>query len=247
MVPDDRQRACLVRATRQGAKLPRLQGHARRAQAAAARERGGARSRHPSARRRLDPGGSAAAGGGSRDPPAVGDGYRQLAATALDAAGDPRTPGRATGRGRVRGDRRRRRAPGRRRSAPGRRRRRQRRRAAARQLRELRRRAARQLPAHSPHRSAPAGRRSREVRAGDALARRPRIGGAPSRTLRTDRAEPAAGGPRARVPARADGQAREDRAARPVPSHAPDVARVRLGSFLSVTRASGRGRGARTP
>ena len=124
-------------------------------------------------------------------------------------------------RRRVRGHGRRRRTPGRRRAAPRRRRRGHRRRAAPRQLRELRGRPARQLPAHPADRSAAARRRPREVRAPSCSSldvpasevRHPAVFGPLGRSRPLGRA-------RARVRAHADRPAGEGRAARAVSAHA---------------------------
>ena len=84
---------------------------------------------------------------GAGHPAARRDGYRELAATPLDAAGHPRSCRGAPRRGGLRRDRRRRDPARRRAQLACRSRCRHRRRAAPGQLRELRRPAARQLPA----------------------------------------------------------------------------------------------------
>ena len=67
----------------------------------------------------------------------------------------------------------------------------------------------------------------------------PAVRGAPSRSLRSARAEPLPRRSRARVREDSHRQAREGGVARPVPAHPNDVDGVHLGSRLPLTRAPG--------
>ena len=244
LVPHDRERVGLARPARARAKLSRLQGPARRA----GRARGGAapprrvrarRDRRQHSRR------PARARPGARGSAALRHGRRKLAATALDAGGHPRAHGGAALRRGVRRHVRGRDAPRRGGPAPGGRRRGDRRRAAARQLRELRGRPPRQLPAHPTHRPAAPGRRSRGVRGRAEIARRARLRGAPSRRVRAPRPEPAPGGSRARLRALAHRPAGEGRPARPVSPHAHHVDGVHHRPRVPLSRGPGPGHRAR--
>ena len=162
----------------------------------------------------------------SGDSGPVGDGHRQLAQAGLDAADDARAPRGAARRGRVPGSGGRRGQAEHRRADPGRGRCRDGRRAAEGQLLQLRWRPARQLPAHPPERPDSDGRRPGEVRERTPGARRPRGRGPAPGGIRQAREKPPAGGTRGGVRPHMHRQAREGRAARAVPAHQDDVARL---------------------
>ena len=128
-------------------------------------------------------------GGIDRDRAALGLRHRELAPARLAAAGPARAARRPPGRVAVPGAGRPRRGRGRPGPGRGRRGRRHRRRAAAGQLRQLRRRPARELPAHPDRRPAPlrrASRRSSRASCGPSTsppsrcATRPSSGGSPA-------------------------------------------------------------------
>ncbi|CAG9214088.1 hypothetical protein BGLA2_2320007 [Burkholderia gladioli] len=252
LVPHDGQPAGVMDTAGQAAQFPGQQGRVRgRGGAGGSAILAGSRraTRTIAARAHRDRAGqhpALAAGAipGAVDRAAVGDGHRQLASAALDAAGAARASRGSARRRGLRGQRRRCRAARAGRATACRRRCRHGRRAAARQLREFRRRPARQLPVDTADRPAALCRRSARLRAGAARARRAGRRGAPSGRVRPARAQPAAGRARADEPARAERSPHQDRLARPLSADAHHVARMRVGPRLRQPRGARGRRGA---